>query len=155
MRVLLAIDGSLCSNAAVLEVAHCQLPVGSEVKVLTVLYSRIPGSIPDPAFVLMAGYAQEMHEQGIHAPVLLDTAAQEISQAQPAVVVTTKTAQGPPTASILEEAEAWGAHRIVLGSHSRGTIGRAVLGSTASGVAADAHCSVCIIRPAESEAERA
>jgi hypothetical protein len=42
VRILLAIDGSPSSDAAVNEVAHSTLVKGSAVEVLTVIHSRVP-----------------------------------------------------------------------------------------------------------------
>ena len=55
MKILLAIDGSASSIAAVQEVAHCPLPEGSAVTVLYTIHSRLP-VIPDfpPWAVTMA-----------------------------------------------------------------------------------------------------
>jgi hypothetical protein len=59
LRVLLAVDGSPCSVAAVNEVAHCRLPNGSAIQVLTAIHSRVP-TIPDPAFAFFAGRAEAL-----------------------------------------------------------------------------------------------
>jgi hypothetical protein len=53
MKILLAVDGSPCSNVAVKEVASRPWPAGSEVKVLGCVHVRIP-NIPD---LLLAYYA--------------------------------------------------------------------------------------------------
>jgi hypothetical protein len=53
LRILLAIDGSPCSVAAVNDVAHCRLPNGSAVKILNAIHSRVPVMF-DPAFTLAA-----------------------------------------------------------------------------------------------------
>ncbi len=62
------------------------------------------------------------------------------------MTVSAKSLEGVPKDVIVREATEWGADRIVLGSHGYGPIGRAVLGSTAAGIAADAPCSVHIVR---------
>ena len=60
--------------------------------------------------------------------------------------VITKTLEGSPRAAIVQEATDWGADLIVLGSHGHGPLRQALLGSVATGVAADAACAVEIIR---------
>ena len=145
MRILLPIDGSAHSDRAVEEVASRPWPSGTEVEVLTAIHSRAP-VLPDPAFVMAAVHVERTHELLEHAPDLLNPAAKRIRQRAPHVSVTTKALEGPPTDVILKEAHDWGADLIVLGSHGRGPVKQALLGSVASGVAADATCAVEIIK---------
>jgi len=58
--------------------------------------------------------------------------------------------RGPAYAQIVRRAESWGADFIVLGSHNRTGIARALLGSVAERVARHAHCSVLVARPSPS-----
>ena len=53
---------------------------------------------------------------------------------------------GDPATCILEAAGAEGASRIVVGSHGRGWLGRAIVGSVSSTVGAHAKCPVDIVR---------
>jgi nucleotide-binding universal stress UspA family protein len=63
---------------------------------------------------------------------------------------TSKTEAGDRTwQAILDAAKEIDAGVIVLGSHGRGTVGSAVLGSVATAVAQHAHLPVMICRPAE------
>jgi nucleotide-binding universal stress UspA family protein len=63
---------------------------------------------------------------------------------------TSKTEAGDRTwQAILDAAKEIDASVIVLGSHGRGTVGSAVLGSVATAVAQHAHLPVMICRPAE------
>jgi nucleotide-binding universal stress UspA family protein len=52
---------------------------------------------------------------------------------------------GDPATCVLEAARAEGASRIVLGSHGRGRLGRALVGSVSATVAALAECPVDIV----------
>ena len=54
--------------------------------------------------------------------------------------------RGRPRHEIVAVAADWGADLIVLGSHGHGPLRQALLGSVATGVAADAACAVEIIR---------
>jgi len=61
-----------------------------------------------------------------------------------------QTAEGVRTwQTILDAAKEIDAGMIVLGSHGRGSVGSAVLGSVATAVAQHAHLPVMICRPAE------
>jgi nucleotide-binding universal stress UspA family protein len=53
---------------------------------------------------------------------------------------------GDPASCVLEASRAEGASRIVLGSHGRGRIGRALVGSVSATVAGQADCPVDIVR---------
>ena len=53
---------------------------------------------------------------------------------------------GDPATCILDAARAEGASRIVVGSHGRGRLGRALAGSVSATVAAQADCPVDIVR---------
>jgi nucleotide-binding universal stress UspA family protein len=60
--------------------------------------------------------------------------------------------RGAAYAEIVRRAEEWGADRIVIGSHGRTGLARAVLGSVAERVVEHASCSVLIARPAPNPA---
>ena len=60
--------------------------------------------------------------------------------------VATDVLNGSPKRTIVEEAEAWGADLIVVGSHGYHTWERMLLGSVSQSVAAHALCSVLIVR---------
>jgi len=145
MKVLLAIDGSAHSVAALEEVASREWPSGSEVEVLTIVHSTTP-LLLDPAFVMAAAYVETTHELWRLAPELLAAAAARLKRAHPLLAITTKALEGTPRELIVQEAADWGADLIVLGSHGHGPLRQALLGSVAMGVAADAGCAVEIIR---------
>ena len=145
MKILVAIDGSPHSAAALEEVASRQWPLGTEVEVLTIVHSTTP-LLLDPAFVMAAAYAQTTQELWTLAPDLLAAAAARLTRAHPNLAITTKALGGTPRELIVQEASDWGADLIVLGSHGHGPLRQALLGSVATGVAADAVCAVEIIR---------
>ena len=145
MKILLAIDGSTHSAAALEEVASRQWPLGSEVEILTIVHSTTP-LLLDPAFVIAAAYVDTTQELRRLAPALLDAAAARLKRAHPNLAITTKALEGTPRELIVQEAADWSADLIVLGSHGHGPLRQALLGSVATGVAADAACAVEIIR---------
>lgn len=145
MKVLLAIDGSKHSAAAMEEVASRQWPAGTEIEILTVIHPATP-LLLDPAFALAAAYVESMEDLRRRAPELLRTAAERIGRGHPDLLVTTKALEGTPRDVIVQEAADWKADLIVLGSHGHGRVRQALLGSVATGVAADAVCAVEIIR---------
>jgi nucleotide-binding universal stress UspA family protein len=149
MKILVPIDGSAGSAAAVREVAHCPLPQGSTIELLYVIHSRVPviPDFPPWAFTVASAHGEIVREQMRHAPELLEAAATYLQAHQHQATVRTKIVEGVPKKEILGEAVASGADRIVLGSHGRGRGERTILGSTAAAVAAEAPCTVQIARP--------
>lgn len=149
MKVLLPLDGSEASVAAVQEVAHCPLPPGSTIELLYVIHSRLPviPDFPPWAVTIAAAHGESIRAQTQRAPEVLAAAARHLEAHQRDATIVTKAVEGVPKDEILREAAAWGANRIVVGSHGRGRAQRTVLGSTASAVAADAPCTVQIARP--------
>ena len=145
MKVLIAVDGSACSQAAVRDVAMRSWPANSEFEVFTVIATRMP-FIPDPILVLAAAYQTLLNESRAHAPRVVEAAAETLRAAQPSLRVSTKVVEGKPNTLIVDEAEAWGADLIVIGAHGYGATKRMLLGSVSQAVALHAPCSVEIAR---------
>jgi nucleotide-binding universal stress UspA family protein len=145
MKVLLALDGSPHSHAALVEFATRPWPSGTEVQVLTVVHSSIP-LLLDPAFLMAAAHMEQTLDRRRDAPALVEAAAKIIHDANRDIGVTTKIIEGTPKDVIVEEAQSWGADLIVLGSHGYGRMRRMVLGSVAAAVVAKAPCSVQVVR---------
>lgn len=144
MKVLLAVDGSRYSDAAIREVANRHWPEGTEIKVLAVAHAAIP-MIPDPT---MTGLA--MHEESLavaieHAQALVAKISAELAKVDGATV-STAVVEGSPRHVVVQEADDWGADLLVVGSHGRSTAGRMLLGSVSHAAALHAHCSVQIVR---------
>jgi nucleotide-binding universal stress UspA family protein len=145
MKVLLAIDGSPHSHAALVEFAARPWPTSTEVQILTVVHSSIPLFL-DPAFLVAAAHMEQTLDRRRDAPALVEAAAHMIRAANSDVSVTTKIVEGIPKDAIVEEAQRWGADLIVLGSHGYGRVRRLMLGSVAAAVVAKAPCSVEVVR---------
>jgi nucleotide-binding universal stress UspA family protein len=145
MKVLLAIDGSPHSDLAVKQVATQPWPRNSAVEILTVIHPTIP-MFTEPTLVMAASSVQQAEQLREAAPRLVDAAGKQIARSAPGLTVTTKILDGAPAHVIVDEARAWGAELIVLGSHGYGFIKRMVLGSVAAAVVANASCSVQVVR---------
>ena len=144
MKILLAIDGSPCSDAAVEEVARRPWPEGSLVKVLTVLETPMP---PTPeAWAIPLTYFEEMNaalsKQGEN---IVNRAIQKL-KTNKALSADAALAPGSPRPVILDEAESWGADLIVVGSHGYSAWKRLLLGSVSQAVVSHAKCSVEVVR---------
>jgi nucleotide-binding universal stress UspA family protein len=145
MKVLLAIDGSPHSHAALAEFATRPWPRGTEVQILTVIHAAIPLFL-DPALLVAAAHMEQTLQLRRDAPALVAAASKMIRDADPGITVTTKILEGIPKDAIVEEAKSWGADLIVLGSHGYSRARRVVLGSVAAAVVATAPCSVQVVR---------
>lgn len=145
MKVLLAIDGSPHSHAALVEFATRPWPRETDVQVLTVVHASIPMFL-DPTLLGAAAHMEQTLEQRRDAPALVEAASHMIREAHPGISVTTQIVEGSPADAIVAEAERWSADLIVLGSHGYGRVRRVVLGSVAGAVVARAPCSVQVVR---------
>ena len=138
MKILLAIDDSKFSAAAVKAViARHKLP-GLEVRVLHAAEPPTLFTAPE-----MAEYIPP-EESAEEAKALVAKAAAALRSA--GVNVTTAVVQGDAKSVILDDANAWGADLIVLGSHGRKGLERFMVGSVSAAVLRHAHCSVEIVR---------
>lgn len=145
MKVLLAINGSPHSQAAIAAVTRRPWPKSTAVEILTVLPSPTAVML-DVALGPLALDAELIDEQRRQASTLVDGAGKQVARAAPEVTVTTRILEGNPKDVIVEEARTWNANLIVLGSHGYGRFRRMVLGSVAGAVVANAPCSVQVAR---------
>lgn len=140
VKILLAIDESKYSEAAVERLLAQIAPEGNEVRVLTVL-APVAVSAPQQMAV---GYIPNMQEQFREAHAMADRAAQTLQsrgfRAHTAVEL------GDVRETILDQAARWKADLILVGSHGRRGLRRFLLGSVSEAVARHAPCSVEIVR---------
>lgn len=148
MKILLAVDGSTFSDAAVESVARRPWAAGSQVKVISVMEPFQP--YMTEVWSLPADFWEEMDKSARQqATDALDKATQVFKRAESNLTVTTEIIKGNPKSAIVDEAEKWGADLIVLGSHGYTGLKRMFLGSVSQAVASHAKCSVEIVRAAE------
>jgi len=147
MKILLAIDGSDHSEAAVDEIARQHFPAESEVRVISVVelpyYAGMGEGVDADVFV----EGQRIADGRARTAVEKAAAQLRADEKNRQLNVTTKVFSGSPKQVILEEAEAFGADLIVVGSHGHGALERFLLGSVSQAVALHARCSVEIVRP--------
>lgn len=146
MKILLAIDGSVYSDAAITEVMERTWPAGSEVRIISAVE---PAYLPaaEPWAIAPTYYGELDQAAQKRARDAVDSAAKKLTgQPEKALLVTTATPTGSPKQVILDEAEEWKADLIVLGSHGYGAWNRLLLGSVSNAVATHAKCCVEIVR---------
>jgi len=144
LRLLLAIDGSEDSRQVVESVLKRAWPKSTEVRLATVIDTRLESSL-----AWSNDFAREWvveHDKGIREGVCrrLEEWSKKIAGA--GLKVDTAIHEGEAKHELLKAAEAWEADTILLGARGLQHGGRLTLGTTVSGIAARAHCTVEIIR---------
>jgi nucleotide-binding universal stress UspA family protein len=154
MRVLLATDGSECSELAARSLAERPWPAGTEVRVLNVVqlilsnaraFLELPFGDSAPMEQFRAEAMKRAQDAIAAAVRILSSAGLATSEYLSVLLTGTK-------AVILDQAMEWNADLIVLGSHGHRGVDRFLLGSVSEAVALHARCSVEIIRRRRSEA---
>ena len=154
MKILLAADGSEQSKAAVMEVATRPFPTNTTVRIVSA-YERTPLITRlEPMGVMEETYAKADHYALKAAEDATENAVKILREGNPALTVTAIVIEGSPKSVILDEAEAFGADLIVVGSHGYGMVAGFLLGSVSHAVALHATCSVEIVRGAKSGEKR-
>ena len=143
MKILLAVDHSKYSEAALKEVAKRPWPSRSTLRVLSVaeplpppaaeLWIDARGSLDDAQKVLRKRTRE-----------FVERTAKKLKK--PRLRVEAIVRDGHPREAIVEEARKWRADLIVLGSHGRTGLKRLLLGSVAASVVGHAPCSVEVVR---------
>jgi nucleotide-binding universal stress UspA family protein len=146
MKIILAIDGSACSDAAVDEVMRRPWPVDSQVRVISVI--EPPAPLTSGPWTYASSYEELEAAERAQAEKTLEAAAAKLREGKGSnnLGLTTEVIVGSPRRVIVEEAERWGADLIVVGSHGYRSWERMLLGSVSQTVALHADCSVEIVR---------
>jgi nucleotide-binding universal stress UspA family protein len=146
MKILLAVDGSDSSLLAAAEAGRSPWPAGSVVRILSVAEISLP-EISEG--LLLAEGTQGEWQRILEARAVANIAAAAARFAEAGgsqTEVVTKTLTGNPRELILQEAESWNADLLVLGTHGYTLFQRLWLGSVSRRIAAQAHCSVRVVR---------
>jgi len=145
VRIVVGVDGSPASEAAVREVASRLWPLKSEVRVIAVndpLTPTLIGQLIPP----VANTIEESNQADREA--LKKVLAKSAELLRPSELrVSTEIREGNPKRALAEAAEGWGADCVFVGSVGfSNRFERFVLGSVSAAVAARAHCSVEVVR---------
>lgn len=146
MKVLVAVDGSEYSDAAVAEVAKLKWPAGSEIRLLCAAEEfRYPAY---DAWLLPGKYHDEVMEASrINANRIVTGYEKELREKMGTdVSITTSIVDGDPKSVIIDAAGQWPADLVVIGSHGYSAVPRLLLGSVSTAVTNHVHCSVWLVR---------
>jgi nucleotide-binding universal stress UspA family protein len=147
MNLLLAIDDSSCSDAAVRTVIEQFRPDTTDVRVLHVIdWSQdLPtslGFVEGPAAA--RSVLRSRYEVLRRSEALLARAVEQLEGAH--FSASAHSEQGEVGRAIVQMAAEWPADGIVLGSHGRKGLQRLLLGSVSEDVVHHAPCSVEVVR---------
>ncbi len=146
MRILLAVDGSACSDRATRLVSTLQLPDGSMLRIVAAQQPYL--DVLSLAWATGGEGGRELEtEEEIDARNRREAVERsERLLAGAGRKVEGFLVRGRPASAIVDEAGAMEADLIVLGSRGHGTIATMVLGSTAAEVVDHAPCPVLVAR---------
>jgi nucleotide-binding universal stress UspA family protein len=153
MKILIAYDGSECSNAAIVDLPRAGLPAEVEALILSVAQAALPANETPYLAMVGGGEYPLLEDTEPTIDMAIQTADGLAEQAQvrlranfPGWKIATETWAECAQSAILRKAHAWEPDLIVVGSHGRSMIGRLVLGSVSRYVLTHADCSVRISR---------
>jgi nucleotide-binding universal stress UspA family protein len=149
VRIVVGVDGSPASAAAIREVGMREWPQLSEIRVIAVtapLTTTFAGTLMPPVgrIVQMSNDAEREWLNSIvqDAAGVLEPSGLKVS---------TEIREGDPKHELIEAAEAWNADCLFVGSVGfSNRFERFLLGSVSASVTARAHCSVEVVRPPKS-----
>lgn len=145
-RIVIGVDGSPCSLETVRAVASRRWSAGSEAHVVVVQDPPVP-TVVGSIMPSVAEAIEEVNDEArTWAEVIAERAAEELRRTDLTVAEVIET--GDPKRVLVAHGESWGADCIFVGAKGHGFLERFLLGSVSSAVAARAHCSVEVVRPA-------
>lgn len=145
MKILLATDGSHGAQIAVDKIARSFYPPKTQVRVVSAVNYDAP-LVNEPGGLTHEYFAELENHEYLRAKDIVEEAATKIRGRNPELQITTAVLASSPKRAIIEEAERWQPDIIVVGSHGLSRWERAFIGSVSQAVAAQAPCSVEIVR---------
>lgn len=137
MRILIGVDNSTYSQDAAESIARRCWGPGTEVKIVSVVDRHFEHDFGE------AGQSENYYNTARQA---IERAIAVLRSSQNQFELMGDIIEGSPKQVLVEEAEAWKADMIVVGSHGRRGLDRFLLGSVSQAVALHARCSVEIVR---------
>jgi nucleotide-binding universal stress UspA family protein len=155
-KILIAYDGSACSDAALNDLMRAGLPSASEAVVFTVTYIILPppDDLPpgedEPVFRIprVERHAKARAEKGVNeARALAERATKRVKSAFPDWDVRPEVCCDSPAWAIIKMAYRDNPGLIIIGSNKHSVVGgRLILGSVSQRVLYEAQCSVRVAR---------
>jgi nucleotide-binding universal stress UspA family protein len=157
MKILVAYDDSECAKAAIEDLQRAGLPQDATAVVVSVVDTLLPSAalaLDSTAAVgtshrVAATLAQARaatKQSTEDANDLAHEGSKRVRRCFPGWQVFAEPIVGTATRAILQKADNWPAHLIVLGSHGRSALGRLIVGSVCMQVASECSRSVRVAR---------
>jgi nucleotide-binding universal stress UspA family protein len=145
LRVIVAVDGSIDSKAALQEVASRGWRPGTKFRIVVAVDPHIETAMAWPGF-LPENFVQSNDESGREWINRMAEAAAQILF-EKGLDVSNYICDGNPKEVLVRVSEEWKAHALFLGARGLNHGHRLSLGTVASSVASGAPCSVELVRP--------
>ncbi len=153
LKVLVAHDGSECSEKALRDLRKAGMPETAEAVVLTVADTWInqsPASCDyamNPQVAVFPGAEYNTMKSSLNdAEATSRQAAEKLKIYFPDWEVRSESIADVPVSGIINKIEAWRPDLVVMGSHGRSAAGRFFFGSVSRNVISHVHCNVRISR---------
>jgi nucleotide-binding universal stress UspA family protein len=154
-KLLIAYDGSTCSDAALEDLKRAGLPQHLEAVVLTVAPIFLPPDdqiaddevVSPGAVAMVSGLQQEAKEALKQAHTIAERGANRLKRNFPDFTVSSRAEGDSPAWAVIKTAAGLHADLIVVGAHRHSSAGgRLILGSVSQRVLYDADCAVRVAR---------
>lgn len=155
MKLILAYDGSECSEAAIDDLVRAGLPDAGEALIMTVAEVWLPPKangapavteIDDEVARIVEHHRKKAEEEISAASVLANRAKERLQNFLPGWQISAEATYGSPAWEILTRSYNFKPDLIVAGSHGRSAISRFILGSISQKILTEAHSSVRVAR---------
>lgn len=156
MKLLIAYDGSACSDLALDDLAKAGLPEKGEALIMSVAEVWLPpkngnnGTNGYKISPYIEEIIQKHYEKGKKAVAEADTFAKhalhKLKTILPDWEIKTEATYGSPGWEILDRAVRYQPDLIVVGSHGHSVVNRLLLGSISQKIVGEAECSVRVAR---------
>lgn len=147
MKILLATDGTKCSDEAVNVISNFSFSDNDSLKIISVIDMALPVSIDIYGGFLPPNIELEKAVKENADKILMETSEKIKSFLTiNANQISTEVLFGSPESRIVETAEEMKADMIVVGSHGYNSWERLLLGSVSDSVVHHAPCSVLVVR---------
>jgi nucleotide-binding universal stress UspA family protein len=148
MRILIGVDDSPHSNAAVEFVRSMKWPADSRVIVVSAVRPAL--TMYSEVYVPAVPQTEELMSEVIRShQELVSRAEQKLKDA--GLATEARVIQGDPREALIETVKTDAIDLLVVGSHGRTGLAKILMGSVAAHVMAHAPCSVLVVKPATEE----
>ena len=143
MKILIGVDDSPYSEAAVQYVIGMKLPSSTQMVVVSAVHPPVPvyTEVYAPAALPNEGLLEDLTR--VHQELV--SRAERVLQSA-GFKTEARVLNGDPREALVEAARVEGVDLLVVGSHGRSGIAKLVMGSVASYVMSHAPCSVLVVK---------